>query len=27
VSPETHYQVQAVRNALAIARRQLGLTA
>lgn len=27
VAPETHYQVQAVRNALAIARRQLGLTA
>lgn len=26
-TPETHYQVQAVRNALAIARRQLGLTA
>lgn len=24
---ETHYQVQDVRNALAIARRQLGLTA
>jgi hypothetical protein len=27
VTFETHYQVQAVRNALAIARRQLGLTA
>ena len=27
VAPETHYQVQAVRNALAVARRQLGLTA
>jgi hypothetical protein len=27
VSPETHYQVQAVRNAMAVARRQLGLTA
>lgn len=27
VNPETHYQVQAVRNALAVARRQLGLTA
>ena len=27
ISPETHYQVQAVRNALALARRQLGLTA
>jgi len=27
ISFETHYQVQAVRNALAIARRQLGLTA
>ena len=26
-SPETHHQVKAVRNALAIARRQLGLTA
>jgi hypothetical protein len=27
VSPETHYQVQALRNAMAVARRQLGLTA
>ena len=26
-TPETHYQVRAVRNALAVARRQLGLTA